>query len=98
MIAAAISDWVRTHLNQEKWKEADGIDTQAQGAFPKASLAAGGRVDRKDQSDLAWLGELLCVWPLEPVFLIRSLLGGEEGPASLGARLPTSRIWLEAVE
>jgi hypothetical protein len=30
--------------------------------------------------------------------LVRSLLGGEEGPASPGARLPTSRIRLEAVE
>ena len=79
-------------------QEANSIIAQAQGGFPKASFAAGRRVDRGDQPDLARLGELLCVWPLEPVFLIRSLLGGEEGPAPPGASLSTSRIWLEAVE
>ena len=79
-------------------QEADGIATQAQGGFPKASLAAGGRADRRDQSDLARLGELLCGGPLEPVFIVHPRLGGEEDPAPSGARVPTSRIWLAAVE
>ena len=79
-------------------QEADGIVTQAQGGFPKASLPARARVDRGDQSDLARLGELLCVWPFESVLLVRAQLGGEEGPAPSGPGLPTSRIRLEAVE
>ena len=79
-------------------QEADGIATQAQGGFPKASLAAGGRVDRRDQSDLARLGELLCGGPLEPVFFVHPILGGEENPAAPGASLSTPRIGMEAVE
>jgi len=62
------------------------------------SLAACGRVDRRDQSDLAWLGELVCVWPLEPVFLVYPRLGRKEDAAPPGASLSTPRIRLEAVE
>ena len=79
-------------------QEADGIVAQAQGDFPQASFAACERIDRGDQSDLTRLGELLCGWPLEPVFLVYPRLGRNEGAAPLGASQPTSRIRLEAVE
>ena len=46
-------------------QEADGIAAQAQGDLPRFSIPAGRRADRKDQSDSARLGDILCRRPLE---------------------------------
>jgi hypothetical protein len=59
-------------------QEAHGLTQQAQGDLPGLSFPAGWRSDRKDQSDPAGLGEVLCDKPLQPVFLIHLLLGRDE--------------------
>ena len=53
-----------------KGKKRTALLAQAQGDFPGLSVPAGGRGDRKDQSDPARLGEILRDRPLESVFLI----------------------------
>src|SRR4051794_14031891 len=79
-------------------QEADGIARQAQRGVPGLSFPAGGRSDRKYQSDPAWLGKVLRHRPLESVFLLHPKLGRDEDSASSGPGVPTSRLRLEAVE
>src|SRR5450755_2852542 len=79
-------------------QEADGLARQAQRDFPDLSFPAGGRGDRQDQSDPAWLGEVLRDRPLESVFFLHPKLGRNEDSAPSGSRVPASRLWLEAVE
>ena len=79
-------------------QEADGLAGQAQRDFPMLSISAGGRSDREDQSDPAWLGKVLRDRPLESVFLLYPKLGGDEDSASSGSGVPASRLRLEAVE
>jgi hypothetical protein len=79
-------------------QEADGLAQQAQGDLPGLSFPAGWRGDRKDQSDPAGVGEVLCDRPLQPVFLIHPLLGRDEDSAPSSPGVPTFRSRLEAVE
>src|SRR5450755_909526 len=79
-------------------QEADGIARQAQRDLPGLSFPASGRGDRQDQSDPAWLGEVLRDRPLESVFLLHPKLGRNENSAPSGSGVPASRLWLEAVE
>ena len=79
-------------------EETDGPATEAQRGLPKSSLPTSIPGDRTDQSDIARLGELLCFWAFEPVFLVHSLLGRKEDPAPLGESATTPGLWLEAVE
>ena len=79
-------------------QEADGLAWQAQRDFPGISFPAGRRGDREDQSDPAWLGEVLRDRPLESVFLIYPRLGRKEDSAPSGSGVPASRLRLEAVE
>src|SRR5262245_49494794 len=78
-------------------QETDGLARQAQGDLRGLSFPAGWRGDRKDQSDSARVGEILCHRPLESVFLIHPILGRKEDSPS-GQVVPASRIRLEAVE
>src|SRR5260370_31444930 len=78
-------------------QEADGLAQQAQGDLPGLSFPACWRGDRKDQSDSARVGEILCHRPLESVFLIHPILGRKEDQAPSGQGVPASRIRLEAV-
>ncbi len=79
-------------------QEADGIAAQAQGDFPRFSIPAGRRADRKDQSDSARLGEILCRGSLKSVFLVHPRLGREEDSAPSGQSLSAPRLRMEAVE
>src|SRR5580704_17723186 len=81
-----------------KRQETDGIAWQAQRDFPALPIPADQRGDRKDQSDSAWLGAILCHRPLECLFLIYPLLGREEDTAPTGPGVPASRLRLEAME
>src|ERR1043166_3480271 len=81
-----------------KKQEAGGLAGQAQRDFPGLALSAGGRRDRTDQSDPAWLGRLFRGRPLQPMFLIDPRLGREEDSAPLGQGVSASRFRLEAVE
>ena len=78
-------------------EEADGLAASTQADFPKLSLSAREGVDRADQSHSARLGELLCRGPFQPVFLVHSRLGREEGSEPPGAKSSSLRFWLEAV-
>src|SRR5262245_18036037 len=78
-------------------QEADGLAGQAQRDFPGLSFPVGGRGDREDQSDPAWLGEVLRDRPLESVFLLCPKLGRNEDSAPSGSGVPASRLRLEAV-
>ena len=79
-------------------QEADGLARQAQRDLPDLSFPARRRGDRKDQSDPARLGEVLCHRPLESVFLLYPKLGRDEDTAPSGSGVSASRFWLEAVE
>src|SRR5690242_9762978 len=79
-------------------QEADGIARQTQRDLPDLSVPAGGRGDRNDQSDPAWLGQVLRDRPLESVFLLYPILGRNEDSASSGPGVPTSGLRVEAVE
>ena len=79
-------------------QETDGVATQAQRNIRSIPVSAGEWSDQKDQSDLAWLGEILCHWALESVFLVYSKLGRAEDSAPSGACMSTPRPWLEAME
>src|SRR4051812_44162997 len=78
--------------------EAGGIAGQTQRDFPGLSIPTTGSGDRKDQSDPAWLGQILRARPFESVFLLYPKLGREEDSATSGPGVSTSRLWLEAVE
>jgi site-specific DNA recombinase len=60
---------------------ADGVAAEAAGGVPALGIPARGPGDRGDQSDLAWLGELLPSWERGPVFFVREDLGRAEGTA-----------------
>src|SRR5215472_3182084 len=77
-------------------QERDGLAGQAQRDFPGFSVPAGGEGDREEQSDPAWMGEVLRDRPLEPVFLIHPILGRKEDSAPSRPSVPTrwSREWL----
>src|SRR6202140_5629195 len=79
-------------------QEADGLARQAQRDFPDLSFPAGGRGDRQDQAYPARLGEVLRDRPLESVFLLHPILGGDEDSAPSGPGVPASRLRLETVE
>src|SRR6476620_4932618 len=79
-------------------QEANGIALQTERDFPCLSFPADRRRDRKDQSDSARLGEILCDRPLESVLFLHPTLGRQEDSAPSGPRVQTSRLWLEAVE
>ncbi len=79
-------------------QETDGLARQAQGDLRGLWFPAGWRGDRKDQSDSARVGEILCHRSLESVFLIHPILGRKEDTAPSGQVVPASRIRLEAVE
>src|SRR5579859_204163 len=81
-----------------KKQEAGGLADQAQRDFPGLALSAGGRRDRTDQPDPAWLGDLLRSRPLQPMFLIHPRLGREKDSAPLGQGVSAPRFRLEAVE
>ena len=89
-----------THVDLEALfnRLADGIASQAQGDLPRLSIPAGRRADRKDQSDSARLGEILCGRPLESVFLVHPRLGREEDSAPSGQSLSAPRLRMEAME
>ena len=53
---------------------------------------------REDQSDPAWVGEVLCDRPLESVLLVYPALGRDEDSAPSRPSVPTSRLRVEAVE
>src|SRR5215472_13616175 len=79
-------------------QETDGLARQAQRDFPGLSFPAGRRGDRKDKSDFARLGAILCHRPLKSVLLICPLLGRKEDPASSGDGVQASGIRLETME
>src|SRR5258706_10562187 len=79
-------------------QETDGLARQAQRDLRGLSFPAGWRGDRKDQSDSARVGEILCHRPLESVFLIHPILGRKEDQTPSGPGVSASRIRLEAVE
>jgi RNA-directed DNA polymerase len=58
-------------LRTPKKEETNGSVAQAQGGLPKLDLATGHESDRANQSDSARLGEVLFVWSLQPLFLLR---------------------------
>ncbi len=76
-------------------EEAEGLAAQAH--LPELSLSAREGVDRADQSHSTRLGELLCRGSFQPVLLVHSRLGREEGSGSLGEESPASGLWMEAV-
>src|SRR5215831_15207081 len=80
-----------------KRQEAHGLAGQAQRDLPSLSFSTRGRNDREDQSDPAWLGDILCDRTLEPVFLVYPRPGRKEDTAPLSPGAPTSRFRLEAV-
>jgi hypothetical protein len=55
--------------------ETHGVTAQTQDLLPTLSITAGEPVDRKDQFDITWLGELLLDRPFESVFLVYPKLG-----------------------
>ena len=79
-------------------KEANGIAWQTERNFPGLSFPAGRRSDRKDQSDSARLGEILCDRSLQSLLFLHPTLGRQEDSASSGPSVQTSRLRLEAVE
>src|SRR5215467_2317057 len=79
-------------------QEANGLAGQAQRDLPSFSFSTRGRRDREDQSDPAWLGDILCDRTLEPVFLVYPRPGRNEDTAPLSPGAPTSGFRLEAVE
>ncbi len=79
-------------------QETDGLAAQAQEDIPKLSIAVAERVDRNDQSDSTRLGEVLCDWPFEPLFLAHPKLGGKEDPAPSGQSPTAPRLWMATME
>src|SRR5262249_20567520 len=79
-------------------QEADGLARQAQRDLPGLSFPAGWRGDRKDQSDPARLGEVLCHRPLESVLLLHPKLGRDEDSAASGPGLSPPGLRLETME
>src|SRR5215831_19731268 len=79
-------------------QEADGLARQAQRHLPDLSFPARRRGDRKDQSDPARLGEVLCHRPLESVFLLYPKLGRDEDSAPSGPGVSAPRLRLETME
>src|SRR5450631_2205184 len=79
-------------------EEADSAIRQNPGNLPKSYQPAHRRSDRNDQSDPAWLGELLSGWQFELLLRHDQRLGGEEGTAASDACQTTSGIRLETME
>src|SRR5215469_10799257 len=70
-------------------QETDGLAGQAQRDIPGFSVPARREGDREDQSDPAWVGEVLCDRPLESVLLVYPALGREEDSAPSRPSVPT---------
>ncbi len=81
-----------------KLKKRTALFAKAQGGLPTACQLACRECDCENQSDSAWLGELLSGWSFEFLFFNGQTMGREEGQAASDACPGAQRLRLEAVE
>ena len=79
-------------------EETHSVIAEAKDPLPSLSVPTCKAGNRYDQPDIAWLGELLCIWAFEPVLLVYSTLGGKEDQAAPGKGPSASGLRLEAME
>jgi hypothetical protein len=79
-------------------QETNGAAAEAQRRVPPPPIPTRGSGDQLDQSDPAWLGELLRGWARQRVLWLHSRQGGKEDPAPSDEGSEAKGLRLDAVE